>query len=506
MRKRESERYTPAMQRALPWILAPLAGLVLAMAMPGLGLWPLVLLFPGLLLEALERSGGGWRPWLLGFTAGTVHWVVATHWVHEVMHHYGGLPWLGAAGAVLGMAAILATTWLVIAGVTALAPPPWRIWLLPAAWVAVDAVRRFHPYRFPWNDVAATVADRPGLLGSLPVWGASGLGWALVAVGAGLWGLLRRDRRPVAVALLVAAVGSTISATALAPGFRPSGEPVRMAVLQPGTTLEEKWDPGEWQAIADRVWTLTRRAADAGADIVLWPESAVPFRIDADPAYRDLVTRMAEDLDVEIVLNSVAETVGGGSGNSAFLVTTDGVSPVRYDKVYLVPFGEYVPPWAELITSEALVREVGRFTPGEDVTPLPAMVPLGVAICYEVVFSRHSCAAVGAGAELLVTLTNDGWYGFSWAPEQHFAQVRLRAAEQRRWFARAALTGISGFVDPFGRVSDRLGVGEQGVLVADLQPATALTSRSRWGDWWWVVCACATAGLVVAGRRRAGES
>jgi apolipoprotein N-acyltransferase len=416
------------------------------------------------------------------------------------MHHYGGLPWLGAAGAVLVMAAILATTWLVVVGVTALVPGPWRIWLLPAAWVAVDAVRRFHPYRFPWNDLAATVADRPALLGSLPVWGASGLGWALVAVGAGLWGLLRRDRRPAAAALLVAAVGATISATALAPGFTPSGPPVRIAVLQPGTSLEEKWDPGEWQAIADRVWTLTGRAADAGAGIVLWPESAVPFRIDTDPAYRDLVTDMAAELDLEIVLNSVAET-DGGYGNSAFLVTGDGVSPVRYDKVFLVPFGEYVPPWAEAITSEALVREVGRFTPGDAVTPLPATVPLGVAICYEVVFSRHSAAAVGGGAELLVTITNDGWYGFSWAPVQHLAQVRLRAAEHRRWFARAALTGISGFIDPYGRVTERLEVGEQGLLVADLEPSTVLTPRSRWGDWWWVLCAVAAVGMVVAGRR-----
>jgi apolipoprotein N-acyltransferase len=276
---------------------------------------------------------------------------------------------------------------------------------------------------------------------------------------------------------------------------------VRVAVLQPGTTLEEKWDPDEWEAIADRVWTLTRRAADAGARIVLWPESAVPFRVDRDPAYRDLVTETAAELDVEIVLNSVAETAGGGYGNSAFLVTADGVSSVRYDKVYLVPFGEYVPPWAEPITSEALVREVGRFTPGEKVTPLPATVPLGVAICYEVVFSRHSAAAVGGGAELLVTITNDGWYGFSWAPAQHFAQVRLRAAEHRRWFARAALTGISGFVDPYGRVTERLEVGEQGLLVADLEPSTARTPRTRWGDWWWVVCVIATIGMVVAGRR-----
>jgi apolipoprotein N-acyltransferase len=489
------------MQTALPWSLAVLAGLALALAMPGPGLWPLALLFPGLLLEAVER-GGGWRPWALGWVAGVVHWVVATHWVHGVMHHYGGLPWLGAVGALVGMAAILGVTWALVAGVSALAPPAWRIWLFPVAWVAVDALRRFQPFQFPWNDVAVVLADRPVLLGSLPVWGASGLGWAVVAIGAGLWGLARRDRRPAAAALLVAAVGAAVTCTALAPGFSPAGPALRLAVLQPGTTLEEKWDPGEWQEIADRVWALTRRAADAGAGTVLWPESAVPFRLDADPAYRGLVTGLAADLGLEIVLNSIGGTAAGGYTNSAYLVTGGGVSPARYDKVHLVPFGEYVPAWAGIVASDALVREVGRFTPGAAVEPLPARSPIGVAVCYEVVFPGHSAAAVRAGAELLATLTNDGWYGFSWAPEQHFAQVRLRAAESRRWFARAALTGISAFVDPYGRVAAELAVGEQGLLVADVAPSVTLTPRTRWGDWWAVLCGIAAVALLIGGRRQ----
>lgn len=467
--------------------------------MPGPGLWPLVLLFPGFFLEAVERSEGRLKPWLLGWVAGTVHWVVATNWVLEVMHHYGGLPWFGALGALIGMGLYLGLIWAVVAGLLAWVPAPWRIWFFPAAWIAIDGLRRFQPYQFPWNDMAAVVAHQPAVLGSLPVWGASGLGWALVACGTGMWGLARRDRRPVAAALLIATVGCAVTFTAVAPDFVPAGAAVRIAVLQPGTTLEEKWDPGEWQEITDRVWSLTRRAADAGAEVVLWPESAVPFRLDTDPAYRRIVTELAADLDVQIVLNSIGG-VGDGSANSAYLITPEGISPVRYDKIFLVPFGEAVPPWAELVTTDALVREVGRFTPGEAANPLPAVAPLGVAICFEVVFSGHSAAAVRSGAEVLVTLTNDGWYGFSWAPVQHLAQVRLRAAEQRRWFARAALTGISGFVDPYGNLTTNLGVGKQGMLVAAVSPSNALTPRARWGDWWAMLCGLAAVVLLVAGR------
>jgi apolipoprotein N-acyltransferase len=487
-------------------MFAVLSGATLALAMPGPGLWPLVFLFPGLLLEAVERGNGRWRPWLFGWLAGTVHWVIATNWVLGVMHRYGGLPLAAAAGAVVGMGVILGVTWAVVAGLTARVAPPWRIWLLPAAWVAVDTLRRFPPFEFPWNDVAAVFAGSPFMLGSLPVWGASGLAWAAVAAGAALWGALRRDRRPAATALLVAAVGLTVVFAAVAPGPKVAGSPVRMAALQPGTTLEEKWDPGEWKEIADRVWTQTRQAARSGARVVLWPESAVPFRLDSDEAFRTVVVGLAAELDLDIVLNSVGSLGDGGFTNSAYLVKAGGVSQEHYDKVHLVPFGEYVPRWAELGFTEALVREVGRFTPGRSTGALPAAVPLGVAVCFEVVFPDHVAAEVRSGAQVLVTLTNDGWYGFSWAPVQHFAQVRLRAAENRRWFVRAALTGISAVVDPYGEVVSRLDTGDQGLLVDDVRPATALTPRTRWGDWWAVLCGLAAAGLFVGGRKRAAAS
>jgi apolipoprotein N-acyltransferase len=463
-------------------------------------MWPLVFVFPGLLLEALDRSEARWRPWLLGWVAGTVQWFVATSWVFDVMHHYGGLSVPAAVASLFGMAMYLGIVWAAIAGVVSSVPSVWRIWFFPVAWVAVDSLRRFQPFQFPWNDVAATVAGQTALLDSTAVWGASGLGWALVGLGAGCWGMLRRTHRPVSAALLITVVAATITSTALAPKPEMVGPSMRIAVLQPGTSLEEKWDPGEWQEISDQVWTMTRRAADAGAELVLWPESAVPFRIDTDETYRRIVTGLASDLGIQIVLNSIGGISDGAFANSAYLVTATGVSPVRYDKVHLVPFGEFVPPWAEMVATDALVREVGRFTPGETVTLLPSAVPLGVSICYEVVFAGHSAAASRNGAEVLVTLTNDGWYGNSWAPDQHFAQVRLRAAENRRWFARAALTGISGFIDPYGRIADRLEVGEHGFLVADLAPIRTLTPRARWGDWWAVLCAVAAVGLLIAGR------
>ncbi|MBD3855152.1 MAG: apolipoprotein N-acyltransferase, partial [Acidobacteria bacterium] len=146
------------------------------------------------------------------------------------------------------------------------------------------------------------------------------------------------------------------------------------------------------------------------------------------------------------------------------------------------------------------VREVGAFTPGRQPLVLPARVPLAVAICFEVVFPDLPAAQVRAGAQLLTTLTNDGWYGFSWAPRQHFTQVRLRAAETQRWFARAALTGISGFIDPSGKVVSHLDVGETGFLTESVQPMNGITPRVRFGDWWAILCAVASVLMVAIAR------
>ena len=490
------------MKRLVPWLLAAGSGAAFALALPGAGWAPLVLLFPGLLLAAVDRSPGRWKPWLVGWFAGIVHWLIAVNWVLPVMHHYGGLPLAAAAASLLGMAAILGVCWALAAGLTSLVPAGMRVWMLPAAWIALDGWRQFWPLRFPWNPPAAVLARWPDLLGSLPVWGATGLGWAMVAAGAGLWAMLRPASRRRGLAALGVAIGLTILATLAAPPARPVAEPLSVAAIQPGSSLEQKWDPSQWQEMDSRVWSLTAQAAGRGAKLVLWPESALPYRFDTDANYRAALAEAARRLDVTIVLNSVAGSAEEGYTNSAFVVSPHGPGDQRYDKVRLVPFGEFVPWWAKLAFTESLVREVGAFEPGGEVRVLDAGVPIGMAICYEVVFAELAADQVRRGAVLLTTLTNDGWYGYSWAPRQHLAQAVLRTVETRRWLVRAALTGISAAIDPSGRVVSEMGVGETGVLLAEPVPCGGLTPRARLGDWWGALAAVATLAMLVVGRRR----
>jgi len=488
-----------------PWTLAAAAGASLALALPGLHWWPLALLMPGLLLAAIEGAGIR-RAALVAWFGGIVHWSLTVGWVTSVLHVYGGMSWATSAGSVVLMAVILGAGWAVAAAVTAAVPARWRPWMLPAAWVAMEAGWRYQPWRFPWNPVAATMTAWPPLLGSLPVWGGAGLGWALLALGAGLATLLSgRDRR-VGSALVAVSVLGLMVASVVAPPPASGGATVTVAMIQPGTSQSERWDPSTWRETSERVFDLTADAAAAGAELVLWPEGAVAYRLETDAVYAERVTRLASALGVEIVLNSIGATADGGYANSAYLVTAAGVSPVRYDKVKLVPFGEYVPRWASVLFSDSLVREVGQFEPGAGPVTLPARVPLAVAICYEVVFPDLIAAQVRDGAGVLVTLTNDGWYGDSWAPRQHWAQAVLRAVETRRWLVRAALSGISGAIDPRGGVHGRMGVGESGISIVEVRALGGLTPRVRWGDWWTVLCVVVAGLLLVAGNIRGRRS
>jgi apolipoprotein N-acyltransferase len=434
-----------------------------------------------------------------------VHWTTATNWVMPVMRDYGGLPTAAAVLCLLGMAGLLGLCWAMATGLSALAPTTLRVWAFPCVFIAVDSWRQFWPYRFPWNPPAAVLAEWPALLGSLPVWGATGLGWALVMVGTGLWAVLRVETRRTGLAALGVAVGLAVATGFLAPLPIADGVPVTVAVVQPGFSLEEKWNASRWAEMERQVWELTEEAANAGAVLVLWPESALPYRVEGDDAYRELLVSEARRLGIRIVLNAVGGSADDGYTNSVYVVSPAGVEPTRYDKVRLVPFGEFVPWWARVAFARSLVREVGSFSAGDEPVVLDAGVPLGMAVCYEVVFADLIAAEVRSGARLLATVTNDGWYGYSWAPSQHLAQVVLRAAESRRWTARAALTGISGFVSPSGRVVGRLDLGQTGVSTAVLEPAGSIGPRTALGDWWLGLTAVVGLVLLAAGRRDRGR-
>jgi apolipoprotein N-acyltransferase len=229
---------------------------------------------------------------------------------------------------------------------------------------------------------------------------------------------------------------------------------------------------------------------------VIWPESATPFLYEEEPAARDAIQRVLAEHDAYLLLGSDQLERGPSPRffNAAFLLAPDGRTLGVYRKNRLVPFGEYVPMRDLLFFAAPLVESVGEFAPGDDVSPLAfPQGRLSVAICYEVVFPALARRSVQLGSRLLTTVTNDAWYGDSSAPYQHFEQATLRAVENGRYLVRAANTGISAIVDPYGRVQARSALFETVGFTGHIRLLDGQTVYGKIGD----VVAHASLALVL---------
>jgi apolipoprotein N-acyltransferase len=289
---------------------------------------------------------------------------------------------------------------------------------------------------------------------------------------------------------------------------------VRVAVLQGNIAQEDKWNPALRDAITDRYLEMTRGALARGATFIIWPESSTPFYFEHDLVRGAAIRRLAREGNATLLIGSdQVEPIRAEAGrtepdaryyNAAFLVKPDGQVGAVYRKMHLVPFGEYVPAKRLLFFVGPIVEAVSDFSAGTDGVLLPVAGHLAsTAICYEVIYGSLIRQFVVQGSELLTTITNDAWYGTSSAAYQHWDQAAMRAIEGGRYLARAANTGVSGFVDPYGRVLEKSRLFEQTTLVADLRFVRDRTLYSRTGDLvaWLALAATAAALLATRARR-----
>jgi apolipoprotein N-acyltransferase len=322
------------------------------------------------------------------------------------------------------------------------------------------------------------------------VLGVYGLSWLLALLNAlfAYVAMTSGRRRVVAVAAAVALVATTSiwGALRIRDGrLTREGTPLRVALIQGNVPQEEKWDPSRAGAIFDRYLRMTREAAAAGAELVIWPESATPFYFDEDAVSALRVRQLISEIGTPLLFGT--DEVEPGSPpryyNSAFMLHESGTTAAVYRKMFLVPFGEYVPFGTLLTFVGPLVEAVSAFSPGQRVTMLPVSGHMiSTAICYEVVYPHLIRQGVLEGAELLTTITNDAWYGGTSAPFQHFDLATMRAIEQGRYLARAANTGISGIVDPYGRVTVRTGLFETTAPLGEVRFIQERTVYARIGD------------------------
>lgn len=500
-------------RRAPAFAAAACSGALLALSFPSWGhpaaAW--IALTP--LLVVLSGTRSWTRAFWLGLTTGAVHFAGMLPWLTQVMIEYGGLP--RPVGIVLNglLVAYLALFPAAFAlGVALLCTRHGAPGILGAAplWLSTELGRLWLFGGFPWELLGysqttvlpvAQVASLFGVHGVtlLVVFINSALAFAVV-------GPRTLRRRVLATAAGVLCAVLLFGAQRLSDDrLTRAGTPLQVGLIQGNVAQGDKWDPALRGGILRRYLELSRTSAAAGAELVVWPEAATPFSFEAHPDSM-LVRELVRDTGVHLFFGSPRIQRGPAPRmfNSAFALQPDGRTAAVYDKIHLVPFGEYVPFRSLLFFASPLVEAAADLTPGAD----PVILPIGAhsastAICYEIIYPGLVRDFVRQGSELLTTITNDAWYGRSAAPHQHFQQAAMRAIEQGRYLVRAANTGISGVVDPYGRVVERSRLFETTAINAEVRLLRGLTVYGRIGDLLAYLCLAASLAIVALARRGA---
>ncbi len=509
--------------------IALIAGALSAMAMAPFNAWPVLFLTFPVMVWLIDGAGAGrWRgvpaAAMAGWWFGLGYFVPGLYWIgYAFMVDASTFAWL-LPFAILGLPAYLA---LFTALGFAIARLVWtrdgsRLLALAASLTISEWLRGHVLTGFPWNAFGYALTEPLALAqtGSLiGLWGLTFLSVAIFASPAVLIDGTSRGRRPWIAPVMALAV---LVAMAIFGGVRLANQPttmvanVKLRIMQPNLQQDVRFNYSAKAEVMQKYLTLSDRASGPqstgvrDANILIWPESAFPFFLTREA---DAMAQIADLLPKGTVLITGAVRAPDlppgvkitRAYNSIYVIDHDGSVLSVYDKLHLVPFGEYLPfqNWMEKLGFEQLTKVQGGFIAGTirrtlQIPGAPRVLPL---ICYEAIFPGDA-APRGDRPGWIVNLTNDGWFGISTGPYQHLQQVRLRAIEEGLPVVRAANTGISAVIDPVGRVVARLGLGLEGVLDAGLPSAIAPTIYVRFGDI--PVAILVAAALVFAIRRRSG--
>jgi len=449
---------------------------------------------------------------VLGYVCGILWYAGTCYWIFDTMRQYGGLSVPEALLALFLFCCYLGLYHGLFGLLVGLLAGPGRrqedrrpLVLIPFLWVAVELARTLVT-GFPWNLLGIAQVDNVPLSRIAAFTGVYGMSFEIVLVNVALAAafMVAREKRGalLAAALAAAAVlqaGRLIDAP-------PAHADHSALLVQPNIPVAANWTtPNYFQQTLRGLTDLSEQSVAKSAvkiSLVVWPESPAPFFTN-ERRFRDPMSEMAQQTNAWSVAGAIgtqepAPRTDGPDFNSAALISPSGEWTARYDKVHLVPFGEYLPFPSVFSFAGGLTKEVGQFGHGASRVALNAGdEKLGVFICYESIFPGEVRQFANNGAQVFVNISNDGWYGDSGAYAQHLNQTRMRAIENNRWLLSATNTGVTASVDPWGRVVTQIPRKERMALAAPYALTSETTFYTRHGDWFAWACAIISLGALI---------
>ena len=489
------------------WAFPVLSGILIVFAHAPVSLFPVafIALVPLLASIRTEDLRISFRS---GFIAGMVSWLGLVYWVVVAMNHYGGIDLFLSTLILILLALYLS----IYTGLFALLcawlarrfmVPVW--FSAPLIWVILEYFRGWFLTGFPWAFLAYSQYNFLHFIQIASIGGVYFISFLIVSVNAIFFTLWQKRKIPVTFVAIVA----LLCITTLVYGFVSLGAgndalpSKKAAVIQGNIRQDVKWDAAFQTRTIGKYAEMTNQEA-RGADLVIWPETAMPFLFDREKYAKKYITDLAAAVKTDLLLGTLTRDNEGKFYNSAYIIDRSGKTAGVYHKTHLVPFGEYTPLISYIPFLAKLTAEGGDFSPGrEGYKPIKTdSGNVGILICYEGVFPSITRENVQKGAQVLVNLTNDAWYDRTSAPYQHFAFYIFRAIETDRWLLRSANTGISAIIDPKGRVMSKTPIFTEEALKGSYAMRDTKTFYVRYGDWFVAASLVALLAALMVCRRK----
>jgi apolipoprotein N-acyltransferase len=506
------------------YLYALLGGGLFVLSFPTFDIFPLAWFALAPLLIILYDSPKG-DAFKAGLSFGILYFFGTVYWIYHSINHYGSIAFIPSILIVLVLSFYLAlytgafcALYSMIIKKTDLP----ALLVAPTLWTALELLRSYAFSGFPWSSLGYSQYSIPVLIQSADIIGVYGISFLVVAVNGAIADFFITRRRLIQRPLysrLPTFAGWCLLVIVLIANFgygfyrlhqqRP-GAQLQVTVIQGNIEQDKKWDPAYQKYVIDVYRNLTLAAVNPSADVpgpdlVVWPETSVPFFFGTDKALSEELTSYQKGLNSYLLFGSILVKSGPKEtySNSTVLLTKDGTVSYSYDKIHLVPFGEYVPLRNVLFFIDKLVVGIGDFLPGDSYTK--AVTPFGsfgTPICYEITLPGLVRKFYTKGGDFIVTVTNDAWFGKTNGAYQHFSMAVFRAIENRKPVIRAANTGISGFVDSSGRILATTELFTRTAIKADLKTDRTLTFYTKYGDLFSFFCIVLSLLLIIKFRQR----